>query len=266
MVRRTARHAALSLAIACTSATAVPVRLDFEGIVPHNTVYNNKFQVREYYNGGTAQLGIDSYGAPGPNLGVSFTSSAMLLCLNTLDVDCSATSKGGGGAADSGLTALFYEREAPYINVALGFVNAISLWYSQPEAPLLPRDTDVGIEIFDGLNGSGNPLASVLKLPHTPNRGPGCEQYGTRDYEASYCPFVSFSLPFAGVARSVHFTGNVNRAAFDDIVLDVLLPTAPGSSVPEPGSAATGLLALAALGWMRRRQPAADKARSSWSM
>ncbi len=264
MVCRSGRFAALSFAASCTLATATPITLDFEGIAPFPN--NNTIQIRDYYDGGRAVLlNTTSYG-PGPDWGVRFSTSAMLLCLNTLTVDCSSSSKGPGGPAGSSLAALHFDRTPPFINVEAGFEHQLSFWYSQPVVTEpLPNDTDVGIDIFDGLDGRGTLLARVM-LPHTPNRGQACLDYGSVGLIAKYCPFEPFTLRFDGVARSVHFTGNANRSVFDDIVLGGNPPTPPTGNVPEPASAATGLLALAALWWTRRRQPAAGKACSSRSM
>lgn len=253
MFRRTARRVATLALCLGASAQAAPITLDFEGIAPYPN--NNQVQIRDFYRAGLASNGVR-----GPDLGVSFTSSALLLCLNTFSVDCSGTSKGGLGPPGSDRGALYFDRTAPYINVAGGFMDEVSLLYTQPVVPqVLNPDIDVGIEIWDGLSGTGRRLASIV-LPHTPNQGQGCAPYGN----AVYCPFEPVSLRFDGVARSVHFTGNVNRAAFDDITLGGNPVPPPAGTVPEP--AAPGLLALAALGLSRRRQVAARRADSSRSM
>src|ERR1035441_9958318 len=77
------------LALAATCSADVTV-LTFEGIAPYPN--NNDVYVQNYYNGGSA-----SNGNVGPNYGVTFDAPALVICLNTLNTDCSNTSRGGLG-------------------------------------------------------------------------------------------------------------------------------------------------------------------------
>ena len=72
------------------SAFADPVVLNFEGI---NSTYPSGFAfINTFYDGGTS-----SDGTTGTNYGITFSSNAQAICLNTPGVSCSNTSRGGLG-------------------------------------------------------------------------------------------------------------------------------------------------------------------------
>src|SRR5262245_26869199 len=82
-------------------ARADVIDLTFEGI---NATYPSGFAfVQNFYNGGTS-----SDGTSGTNFGISFSSNAQAICLNTPGVTCSNTSRGGLGDPASQLGALFF--------------------------------------------------------------------------------------------------------------------------------------------------------------
>ena len=87
-MRKTVLTAALFTSAAfATPASADVVTLDFEGV---NATYPSGFaQVLDFYNGGTS-----SDGTSGVNYGVSFSDNALAICLNSLSVTCSNTSRG----------------------------------------------------------------------------------------------------------------------------------------------------------------------------
>lgn len=230
--------------IACvgTTAQALPITLDFEGIAPHERFYNLR-SIGDYYHGRAVYANW-----VGPDLGVSLSNSAHLLCLNTLNVDCSGTSKAGLGPTSSQLGALYFSQTAPVISVEDGFDQQLSLWYTNPFGD------SVGIEIHASSNGTGTPLARAW-LPGTGTGSPACADYGSGDLAARYCPFVPFSIDFAGQAHSIKFIGTVNRSVYDDISFGALAASAGVAALPEPGTALVSLLALAGLAATRRRQP-----------
>lgn len=228
--------AAVAAALVQTAAGAAVITLDFEGIADHP--HSSTVLIGGYYDGGTA-----SNGRAGPDLGVTFSPGATLLCLNTFERDCSNTSKGDGGLAGSRLGAMFFPRANPVMNVEGGFGDGFSMSFSNP------FDREIGVEVYDGADGTGTLLASA-RLGGTANGINGlCADYG----RPNYCPFADFSLGFVGRARSVRFTGPADRSVYDDITfgsvqvgglqLDGLRQAA---AVPEPAAPALIGLALAA--------------------
>ena len=219
-----------------SQASAATIYLDFENIAPYPN--NNNVQIGDFYNGGTA-----SNGASGPNYGVQFTSSAILLCLNTEGTSCSNTSRGGQGIPSSQFGALYFPDSSPAMNVAAGFDTGFSFVYSSP------FDSGTSVSIFSGLGGGGSLLASAL-LPLTGNGACDNNISGGADY----CPFETYSLAFSGTARSVVFGGAVNRQVFDDFTFG---STVVGGNVPEPATWALLILGMGAVGASMRKRKAA---------
>jgi hypothetical protein len=230
--------------LAPTPATAITfsaqaqgavIYLDFENIAPYPN--NSDVAINGYYNGGTA-----SNGNSGPNLGVEFTSSALLLCLNTAGTNCSNTSRGGLGIPTSQRGALYFPNANPIMNVAAGFDTGFAGVYSDPFS------NGSTVSIYDGLNGTGNLLASIT-LPNTADGDCDSNIAGG----ARYCPFNPFSLTFNGIARSVVFGGETNRQVFDDFTFGSNVV----GGVPEPTTWALMILGFGLVGGaMRRSRPA----------
>jgi hypothetical protein len=210
------------------AAIAGPVTLNFEGIAP----YPNPFTVLilDYYNGGTS-----SVGSTGTNYGISFDSKAHLLCLTSMTVGCSNTSRGGVGDPGSAQGALgFGDIGSKYLNVASGFEGAISFEY----AALADNGS---VSVYSGLNGTGTLLGSI----DLPSNATGCPDYSGADF----CPFSSLSLAFSGVARSVSFNSDGLQFAVDDLTFRNVL-----SPVPEPASWGLMMLGVGAVGGQLRRR------------
>lgn len=114
---------ALAAAVTCWPAAAVTV-LNFEGI-PATYPSGNNTAIQGFYDGGTS-----SAGTSGTNFGVGFSSNALAICLNTIGVNCSNTSRGGQGDSNSQRGALFFLSGAQtYMNVSAGFDTGFSFFY-----------------------------------------------------------------------------------------------------------------------------------------
>ncbi len=233
--------AVLAMGFAAAAAQAAPITLNFENIAPYPN--GNNVLVNGFYNGGTA-----SNGSSGTNYGVEFVgNSALLLCLNTVGTNCSNTSKGGVGVAGSDKGAMFFTQGNPIMNVAAGFDIGFSFSYTNPFS------AGVGLEIWDGLNATGTLLASIASLPGTTNGASGaCSNYGG----PNYCPFFDQSLAFAGIAKSVRFTGTTNASVYDDFTFGSVNVGGGGNTVPEPAGLALTGLALGLLAATRRAKKA----------
>ena len=218
--------AAAAFILTAGSASAAIV-LDFEGV---NATYPSGFaNVGDFYNGGTS-----SDGTSGTDYGIEFTSNALAICLNTPGVVCSNTSR-GGLAPGSELGALFWlEGPETYMNVAAGFDTGFSFYYAAPNTP-------GAIRVYDGLNGTGNLLAT-LDLGLTPATCSG-------EYNALYCPFAASGIGFAGIAKSVSFAGTANYIVFDDVTFGSITP-----GVPEPTTYALFGIGRAALALAKRKR------------
>jgi hypothetical protein len=183
------------------SAQALQV-LNFEGIAD-SYPFPNETLIGEFYNGA---------GGPDNNFGISFSSNALNICLNSVDVFCSNTSRGGQGNPNSQTGGLFFlTGSESTMSREAGFQNGFSFFYTA-------INNAGSFSVYDGLNGTGNILASAA-LPTTTS-GP-CS-----GYVADFCPFVPFGVSFEGVAKSVAFAGVANQIVFDDVTF--------GSSIPDP--------------------------------
>ena len=220
--------AAAALAAVIAPASAAVVSLDFEGI--NNTYPSGYANILEFYNGGTS-----SDGTTGTNYGISFGDNALAICLNSLSVSCSNTSRGGLAPGSEKGALFFLSGDQTFMNVAAGFdtgfsFNYVSLTYAG------------AVNVFDGANGTGTILAT---LNLTPNAG-SCPGYG-----AGFCPFSPKGVSFLGVAHSIGFAGVANQIVFDDVTFGSITP-----GVPEPETYALMLAGLATVAAITRRRKA----------
>jgi hypothetical protein len=191
--------AAFALSVAAPAmASTVPVTLDFENVASFAS--------------------IDGlYSAQG----ISFTGDALGLVNDSLGPYFSNAPSAIGVMAPVGSDAT--------MNVANGFINAVSFFYTSSDAIL------DGVQVWGGLNGTGPLLASFDLTPNA--QAGGCS-------DSPYCHFDSLSGAFAGTAYSVTFGHAAYSAAFDDVSI---------TAVPEPTTALLVPLALAGLLVARRR-------------
>ena len=170
------------------------IYLDFEGL-------GNNDPINNFYNGGTS-----GQGNSGTNFGVEFGTA-----LGKIDAD--AGGNGNFANEPSPSTIMFFlSSDQVYLNVAAGFSVAFSCYYS--------AGYDGSIEVYDGLNGTGNLLGSVF-LPANGN-----DNNCSGDPNGWYCNWDPVGIPFSGTAKSVIFVGDTDYIAFDDVTF--------GSANPGP--------------------------------
>jgi hypothetical protein len=222
------RRAIAAAVVLCAAGSAsAAITLNFEDV---NATYPSGFAfVQDFYNGGTSSVGTS-----GTNFGVSFSSNAQAICLNTVGVTCSNTSRGGlaPGSEKGGL--FFLAGPETFMNVAAGFDTGFSFNYSAPNNP-------GNVSVFDGLNGTGTLLAT-LALPTTTS-GP------CAGFNAGFCPFFPVGVAFSGVAKSVSFAGVANQIVIDDVTFGSITP-----GIPEPETYALMLAGLGVIATVARRR------------
>nr|WP_295372407.1 PEPxxWA-CTERM sorting domain-containing protein [uncultured Sphingosinicella sp.] len=224
---------ATGLALSCVAAapaTAAVVTLDFENIVPDGT---QATEVRDFYNGG-----LSGSGRLGTDYGVFFSSNALAVCLNSLDVACTNASRGGLGNPSSQRGGLFFlQGVATIMDYEPGFSDGFSFNYSSTAYT-------GSIGVFEGFSGTGKLLAT---LTLSPNAGscPG--------YNAQFCPFSAVGVSFTGTAHSIAFGGVANQIAFDDITFGSATPGGGAGAVPEPATWAMLLVGFGLIGGTMRR-------------
>lgn len=212
------------------AASAAPIVLDFEGV---NATYpsTNYAFVEGFYDGSTS-----TDGTSGTDFGISFSSNAQAICLNTPGNICSNTSRGGLGNPNSQQGALFFlSGSETFMNVAAGLDTGFSFFDTVPFDPAF-------VNVYDGLNGTGTMLAT-LDLPTTPST---CDPS-----LGSFCPFVDAGVGFTGTALSVGFGGVANQVAFDDVTFGSVTPDP--NVIPVPASLPLLAAALGGFAWLRRR-------------
>ena len=209
MERRKSLLAVAFCVAAASSAFADTAVLKFEGIASPT---NQTVAIGNFYNGA---------GGAANNFGITFSSNALALCLNTPGVICSNTSRGGLGDPTSQTGGLFFlEGAQTYLNDAAGFSDGFSLFYTAV-------NEGGSLSVYSGLNGTGT-LLGTLNLPLTASTCSGV-------YGAQFCPFAPVGVSFAGTAQSISFAGVANQIVFDDVTFGSATPGEP-SPVPEPST------------------------------
>jgi len=229
--------AAAAIVLGASSvAQANVVSLNFEGV--NKNYPGGNAQILDFYNGGTS-----SDGTSGVNYGVSFSSNALAICLNTPGVSCSNTSRGGLAPGSEKAGLFFLSGTSTTLNYAAGFDTGFSFNYAEP-------NTNGGfVQVWDGLDGTGN-LLGQLNLALTPSTCSGI-------YSAQYCPFVPLGLAFLGTGKSIVFGGVADFVVFDDITFGAVNP---GGGVPEPATWAMMIGGFGLAGMALRRRGALDLA------
>ena len=209
-----------SLAAAAVAATIgsaqAAIVLDFEGT-------GNITPIGDFYNGGA-----------GTNYGISFGADA-------LSINGPSNNE---ALLPSGVNGLFFlNGSGALMNVSAGFTTGFSFYYS---APFYTGE----IQVFDGLDGTGNLLAS-LTLPMTTN-GASISECNNMNF----CPYYAIGVAFSGTAKSVNFGGVANQVVFDDVTIGSITAGDDGNEVPEPGILSLIGIGIAGFGLSRRKRAA----------
>jgi hypothetical protein len=212
-------------------ASAAVITLDFEGLQNFEAVNN-------FYAGGTGGNGSSS----GQDYGISFSTDSLAI------IDSDAAGGAGNFANEpTADTVLFFTANTAVMNVANGFTDGFSFFYSSNQTTT--------INVYDGLNKTGNILAS-LSLPGLPLGTVGGDPTGLFDV------WDNIGVSFAGTARSVDFGGVAAQVGFDNITIGSAVAGLTGGeqstqSVPE-SSPVLGLLAFGMLGLATRKTKSVD--------
>jgi hypothetical protein len=191
---------AISLAGLCAAqqCAQTPI-LTFEGL-------RNTEPVFEFYNGGKGGNGS----GPGPNYGITFEGQSLAVIDNaSVNPSNDVGGQEGGDVSNnpSGVTSVFFlGGSAVVMNVPAGFTTGFSVYYAAANTPGT-------ITVYDGLDGSGNVLATVQLAVNGSNCG-----------SATYSCWSPIGVPFDGVAKSVDFGGAANYIAFDNITVGSVTP------------------------------------------
>ena len=222
------RNAMLGLALGAGFISISPLAnasfvLDFEGV-------GNQAAINGFYNGGT-----DSNGNSGTDYGVAFSPATLGL------IDSDAGGTGNFANEPSPNTILFWlDSSSAIMNVAAGFDTGFSFYYTS--------STAATINVYDGLNATGNVIGSIdLSAQYTNN----C----TGDPNGTFCHWDPIGVSFAGTAYSIDFGGTANQTGYDDITFGSATAgdTGNNASVPEPPVTALLGLGLLGIGYMRRK-------------
>ena len=197
---------------------AAPIVLDFEGV-------GDLASVNDFYNGGT-----DSAGNSGTNHGINFSNTSLGI------VDQDAGGSGNFANEPSSSSVLFFlSGGAATMNVAAGFDTGFSFFYTS-------RFNTGFVNVYDGLNATGNLLASINLALNWQNNSCGGDPNG------QFCNWDPIGVAFSGIAMSVDFGGTANQVGFDNITLGSKDPIVTQTPIPGAfwlmGSGLVGLLKM----------------------
>ena len=191
-------------------------------IMPNNTIVlnfegiGNLASIGNYYNGGG-----------GPNVGVYFGGTTLAL------IDEDAGGSGNFANEPSPNTVMFFlSGGGATMNVPAGFTTGFSFYYSS--------NGQGTVYVYEGLDGKGNLLATQPFSSNYSNNS--C----VGDPNGAYCHWDPMGVSFAGVAKSVSFTGVEDHCAFDDVTFGSITPGP--TAVPTMSQWGLIFLALALLG------------------
>jgi len=159
-----------------------------KGIATFGGLKNLEF-IQQYYNGGTGSLGS----GPGRDFQLEFTANAQAII---------SAAKGGSGnfiGNPGGYPVMFFGTGTGIVMNADAGVST-ALWFSYSA---LQSGTAT---IYDGLNGTGNVLASVTLPPNNV----GCNSY-------KMCVWTPVSFPLKTPVASIRFSGVANYLAISAI-------------------------------------------------
>lgn len=192
--------------VAAQVRNPTPIVLTFEGL-------QGMEEISDYYNGGWGGSGS----GPGPNYGITFDSDSWALTTEFA---------GGPGHFDNNpsgyATAFSLNGPNMVMNVAAGFADGISFFYSSPNY----RGT---VTVWSGQHGTGDLLAT-LPLSRTFS----CSS------DPQWCVFEPQGIAFEGTAESVMFSGTSNQTLFDNVTVGSVTPIAGPRVTVSPRSADFG--------------------------
>jgi len=199
--------AAVALAMAAPASAAI-VTLDFEGIGNGNPVGN--FYAPDYIFSPATLASVDS------------------------------ESGGSGNFANepSPNTIMFFEdANSAILDVTSGFTTGFSFFYTSSTAAV--------INVYDGLGGTGNILASLNLVAQYNDNCVG-------DPSGLFCNWTAIGVAFAGTAFSIDFGGTANQTGYDNITFGSDKPG--GGVVPEPATWAMMITGFGLVGFAARRR------------
>jgi len=174
------------------------------------------------------QVPVGNFYAP------DYTFSPATLAL----IDADSGGSGNFGNEPSPNTIMFFlNANNAILNANNGFTTGFSFFYSS--------STAATINVYDGLNATGNILASI-------NLQAQFNQNCTGDPSGSYCNWTPIGVAFAGTAYSIDFGGGANATGYDNITFGSKDP----GGVPEPAAWAMMLAGFGLVGSAMRRRSA----------
>ena len=215
--------AGVVLALVAGVAHAGPEVMNFAGLQANGEYVNNYYDGGSggSYNGGSVDSGGQNYGVVW--VGALAGGAPNGLWGNTANEPTGPNTMG------------FLSSSSAYMNVASGFTTGFSFYYSA-------HNTPGAIQVYSGLNGTGNLLASLNLAVNGKNP----------NFSQGFSNWTPIGVSFAGTARSADFSGTANQIVFNDVTLNSSVPLT--SNVPEPSSLALLGIGVVGLGLFRLKR------------